>query len=146
VRRNAACELTFRCGDTPSPECGLFPMPVTVMQDPVSSEEADASCLWTAIGNILAWRRPSAPPKVRSVLPIFACSDSGHQRTWEACDSSLTRIACNCLGAYGARPIPSIHSPTIQSLSEQNRLPSYKELMMHIKCVQPSESGLCFTF
>ncbi|KAN0136665.1 Caspase domain containing protein [Lactarius tabidus] len=84
---------------------------LTVMQDPVSSE-ADASCLWTAIGNILAWRRPSAPPKVRSVLPIFAFSDSGHQRTWEAYDSSLTRIACNCL--------------------EQNRLPSYKELMMHI--------------
>ena len=139
VGRNAACKVTFIGGDPLRPEPGLFPMPV--IQDPVSSQEAAAaasSLLWTAIVNIFAWSIPSAPPKVRSVLPI-----NDHQRTWEAHDS------CDFLGACSAGslipPFPPTHSPIT---SEQNRqLPAYTEIMMHIKYVRPpSRSGRCFTF
>ena len=110
VHRNAACKVTFIGGDPLRPERGLFPMPV--MQDPVSSQEAAAaasSLLWTAIMNIFAWSIPSAPPKVRSVLPI-----NDHQRMWEAHDS------CDFLGACGAGTLSHLSHP-LAHRSPQNR-------------------------
>ncbi|KAI9440266.1 caspase domain-containing protein [Lactarius psammicola] len=56
------------------------------------------------------WCRTDPESQTATVVSLAACSD--YQRTWEAYDSSLTRIVCGFL--------------------EQNKRPSYKELMMHI--------------
>ncbi|KAH9164042.1 caspase domain-containing protein [Lactarius sanguifluus] len=56
------------------------------------------------------WCRADPEAQTATVVSLAACSD--YQRTWEAYDSSLTRIVCSFL--------------------EENQRPSYKELMMHI--------------
>lgn len=56
------------------------------------------------------WCMPDPNVKAPTVVSLAACSDD--QRSWEAYESSLTRVVCNFLG--------------------QNQRPSYKDLMTHI--------------
>lgn len=79
-----------------------------VIQDPISSEAAAASPLRSVIARRL--RQPNAY------------------------DNSLTRLVCGFLGEY-ERAVPN-HPTCLQAdgiTSEQNRLPSYKEVMTLIK-------------